>query len=245
MAANLSFTLAAPGAEAKGLPKSKRLSAFKAGKEAKAIEVAKGVVVKQGRIIERTASTSAFDVGKLARDNKLTQKEIDEIAQGYVRGVEEDVIVAADHCFTADTPALTPMGDKPIEQFKKGDEILSRPEYSPTHLRGKATRRRSSSFPATRWSCCAGGQSITTTEKHPFYVVGKGWVLPVELSQATRSWGTTAKRPPSNHPLAGQEKVYNLRVAFDRTYFVGSRRLGFLDLGAIRFGRWNSASGKF
>ena len=56
VAANLLFALAVPGgAEAKALPEVKEIEALlKAGKEAKAIEVAKGVVVKQGRIIERT-----------------------------------------------------------------------------------------------------------------------------------------------------------------------------------------------
>ena len=133
MAANLLFALAVPGgAEVKVLPEVKEIERFsKPARRPKPLKWRKASSSSRDGSSYGLASTSALRPGKLARDNKLTQKEIDEIAQGYVRGVEEDVIVAADHCFTADTPVLTPMGDKPIEQFKKGDEILSRPEDSP------------------------------------------------------------------------------------------------------------------
>ena len=80
----------------------------------------------------------------------------------------------------------------------------------------------------TRWSC-AGGQTIVTTEKHPFYVLRKGWVRAVELQQRDPLLGLdgTTTAVESVTSTGRLEKVYNLRVAFDRTYFVGRRDWGF------------------
>ena len=139
------------------------------------------------------------------------------------------MIVAADHCFTADTPVLTPMGDKPIEQFKKGDEILSRPEDSPYAPARKSYVEEVFELSGDTLVLRVGGQSITTTEKHPFYVVGKGWVRAVELEPGDPLLGHDGKTTAVESAVSTgrQEKVYNLRVAFDRTYFVGSRGWDF------------------
>ena len=70
---------------------------------------------------------------------------------------------------------------------------------------------------------------VTTTEKHPIYVVGKGWTWAGELKSGDMILGhdgqSTAVESISS--TNRHESLYNLRVAFDRTYFVGSRQWGF------------------
>ncbi len=74
-----------------------------------------------------------------------------------------------------------------------------------------------------------GGRVVTTTEKHPFYVVGKGWTWAGELQAGDMILGHDgcATAVESVVETGRHETLYNLRVAFDRTYFVGSRAWGF------------------
>ena len=74
-----------------------------------------------------------------------------------------------------------------------------------------------------------GGRTVTTTEKHPFFVVSKGWVWAAKLQRGDMLLGHDgrANAVESVTPTNRHESLYNLRVAVDRTYFVGSRDWGF------------------
>ena len=74
-----------------------------------------------------------------------------------------------------------------------------------------------------------GGRVVTTTEKHPFYVVGKGWTWAGELKSGDMILGHDGQSTAveSIASTNRHESLYNLRVAFDRTYFVGGRPWGF------------------
>ncbi len=60
---------------------------------------------------------------------------INELAQGHIATGLFDIAVGIyasfGQCFAAGTPLLTPDGDKPIEEFKIGDLILTAPENQP------------------------------------------------------------------------------------------------------------------
>src|SRR5262249_25219522 len=79
-------------------------------------------------------------------------------------------------CFAADTPLLTPMGSKPIGQFRVGDLLLSRSESDPEGP--TEIKQVEQVFVRTGWimNLRAGGQLIRTTAEHPFFVRGKGWL---------------------------------------------------------------------
>jgi hypothetical protein len=73
------------------------------------------------------------------------------------------------------------------------------------------------------------GRIIRTTSEHPFWVVGKGWVVAGELAE-----GDLLRTPEGDHvPVQQvvqtlvQERVYNLRIADFHTYFVGCDEWGF------------------
>jgi hypothetical protein len=74
-----------------------------------------------------------------------------------------------------------------------------------------------------------GGQAISTTAEHPFWVRGKGWLPAGEMMVGDQLLGHDGRWSV----LTGKEDtgeyrtVYNLRVAECHTYFVGSQEWGF------------------
>jgi hypothetical protein len=134
-----------------------------------------------------------------------------------------------DHCFVAGTPILTPTGEKAIELFEVGDEILSRPEDSPDAPPRTSAVEKVFRLSGFTLEMRVGGRTLTTTEKHPFFVVGKGWVWAAKLQSGDMLLGHDGRATAveSVTPTNRHESLYNLRVAFDRTYFVGSRAWGF------------------
>ncbi len=102
-------------------------------------------------------------------------------------------VVGQSSCFAAGTPLLTPTGDKLIEEFKVGDQILSRAE---DNIDGdvevkvvEETFVRTAAVMTLR----VGGRTIRTTAEHPFFVRGKAW-------QCARksAWGICFRRTMGN-----------------------------------------------
>jgi hypothetical protein len=163
--------------------------------------------------------------------------KIGEALRTGSRGTEaveggKDVVLLAeilDHCFAAGTPILTPSGEKAIEHFEVGDEILTRPEDSPDAPLRTSTVEKVFHLSGLTLELRVGGRVVTTTEKHPFYIVGKGWTWAGELKPGDLILGDDGRSTAveSIAPTNRHESLYNLRVAFDRTYFVGSRAWGF------------------
>jgi hypothetical protein len=132
-------------------------------------------------------------------------------------------------CFAAGTPLLTPDGEKPIEQFKPGDWVLSAPEGDPeaTPEPRQVEEVFTNLMPLLHVQ--VGGRTIRTTSEHPFYVRGKGWMAAKDLhaGDQLRSHDGQWKAVESVAESEGLIQVYNLRVAEHHTYFVGSRDWGF------------------
>jgi hypothetical protein len=132
-------------------------------------------------------------------------------------------------CFVADTPILTPDGYKPIQDFKAGDAILSRPEDKPYEPVRPSVVEELFELAAPILELRLGGQTIETTAEHPFYVAEKGWVRAEKLEAGDQLVGhddqlTTIE---SVTTMERHETVYNVRVAYDHTYFVGDEDWGF------------------
>ncbi|MBN9517375.1 hypothetical protein J0H58_02475, partial [bacterium] len=132
-------------------------------------------------------------------------------------------------CFVPGTPLLTPVGSRPIESFRPGDLLLSRPEGKPDappalkaveevfETEGRTTRLRVS------------GHLIETTDEHPFYVVGRGWLAAAKLvpGDVLASHNETLGVVEEVVSTGAVKPVYNLRVADWHTYFVGGDDWGF------------------
>jgi hypothetical protein len=132
-------------------------------------------------------------------------------------------------CFSGRMWVDTPEGRKRISEFREGDLLYSRDEGDPdgpivvkrvlkVHVRvGRVFLVR------------LGGQTLETTAEHPFWVVGRGWVIAAELREGDRLAG----RSGAGAVVEGVEQtdrwetLYNLHVADYHTYFVGDISWGF------------------
>jgi RHS repeat-associated protein len=146
-------------------------------------------------------------------------------AAGRLRSLD----VISNTCFTAGTPLLTPTGDRAVEHFQVGDPILSRPENEPEGEVEVRFVERVFVREALIMELQVEGRRIRTTEGHPFYVRGRGWISAKELkpgdylSSHDGQWVTVEAVTDLNEVAM----VYNLRVSEFHTYFVGSQEWGF------------------
>jgi hypothetical protein len=150
-------------------------------------------------------------------------------AAGISRWVGPQLRSVNQACFVAGTPLLTPGGAKPIEQFRAGDEILSRSEFDPDGPLAVKIVEQTFFLQAKVLSVKVKDRQIHTTATHPFFVHGKGWVtaghlrVGDKLSSHDGQWVTVEAVTDLNEVAT----VYNLRVSDYHTYFVGSREWGF------------------
>jgi hypothetical protein len=132
-------------------------------------------------------------------------------------------------CFVAGTPLLTPDGDKVIEAFKPGDYLLSRPDHDVNAQIELSVVEEVFVSAAAVIMLRVRGRDIWTSEEHPFYVRGEGWLTAKELqvghelSSDDGQWVVVEKLGEAREIVP----VHNLRVAHYHTYFVGSREWGF------------------
>lgn len=73
------------------------------------------------------------------------------------------------------------------------------------------------------------GQEIRTTAEHPFYIIGKGWLIAAELQVGDQfaSHDGNCGKLESIRRAGEHVDVYNFRVSNWHTYFVGSDEWGF------------------
>ena len=132
-------------------------------------------------------------------------------------------------CFAAGTPILTPDGEKPIEQIKAGDFVLSRNDRNPDGPIRKKLVEETFQGNAEVLDLEVDGQVIRVTDAHRFYVKDQGWIPVGEMqagdlmSSDLRSWKEVERITRSGDV----EPIFNFRVADFHTYFVGSESWGF------------------
>jgi RHS repeat-associated protein len=131
-------------------------------------------------------------------------------------------------CFTAGTLVQTAEGERPIEEIKAGDVVLTAdPERGGVPEWGKVTE----TFERTADGVLdvrAGGQTITATPEHPFWVEGEGWTAAADLRPGDELLASGGGRVAveSIGRREGRFRVYNFEVENSHTYFVS--RLGLL-----------------
>jgi hypothetical protein len=147
----------------------------------------------------------------------------------YLASAYGSASAATRACFAAGTPLLTPTGDKPIEEFKPGDWILSAPEDNPE---APPEAKQVEEVFVNRLPLLelhTGGRVIRTTSEHPFFVPGRGWTAAHDLMPGDRLRSDDGRLVVVDGivHLEDEVAVYNLRVAEYHTYFVGNRDWGF------------------
>jgi RHS repeat-associated protein len=135
----------------------------------------------------------------------------------------------AEACFAAGTRLLTPQGYKAIEEFRAGDQIVSRPEYDPDGPVVAKLVEEVFVRSAPLLHVHVQGQNIRAVAEHPFWVQGKGWVAAGELKAGDQllSHDGQSVNVDEVYDTGEWETVYNLRIADFHTYFVGGDEWGF------------------
>ncbi|TWT33546.1 Serpin (serine protease inhibitor) [Posidoniimonas corsicana] len=147
--------------------------------------------------------------------------------QGTTAAAATEVELAL--CFAAGTSVLTPDGAAPIEEVRVGDTVLARNEHlleGPVEPRVvEATRHGEAEILELH----LGRRVIRTTELHPFFVEGQGWLPAAEISSGDRlACDRGGAIAVSYVQRTGKvEAVFNLRVAEHRTFFIGEDDWGF------------------
>jgi hypothetical protein len=139
-------------------------------------------------------------------------------------------------CFVAGTQVIVGVNDdgslatRSIEEIEEGDRVLSRDQHDAADdldLRPvtRVFRKVSDHLRILTIEGDDGNvETIQTTDSHPFYVEGRGWVGAGDLQIGDRvqetdgSWQSLLATEREEHP--GDITVYNLEVEGDHTYFV-------------------------
>ena len=127
-------------------------------------------------------------------------------------------------CFIAGTKVLAALGQKAIENIQPGDKVLAAdPETG--RQEEKEVVRTFVKETDTLMHLRIGGEEIVTTENHPFYVDGEGWVTAGELTEEDYVLDSEGCRLQVEEKyvekLEESVKVYNFEVEEFHTYYVG------------------------
>jgi hypothetical protein len=128
-------------------------------------------------------------------------------------------------CFPAGTRLDTPEGPKCIEQFRVGDAILARDEFTPGRTIGVQSVEEVFVRTGRVWEVTVAGEVIRVTPEHPFYVLNHDEWRAVGALAVGDVLVSEAGQPllvENLHDTGRYETVYNVRVSEWHTYFVAA-----------------------
>jgi RHS repeat-associated protein len=127
------------------------------------------------------------------------------------------------NCFTAGTIVLTDEGEKPIEEIEVGDKVLAKDDET-GEMAYKEVEWLFQRDVEETYNITVGGEVITTTDEHPFWIVGKGWVESKNLVVGDVLTTSDGKELAIEKIEVKKEHrtVYNFKVKDFHTYFVSS-----------------------
>ncbi|MED1856753.1 polymorphic toxin-type HINT domain-containing protein [Brevibacillus reuszeri] len=127
------------------------------------------------------------------------------------------------NCFTAGTKVLTDEGEKPIEDIEVGDKVLAKDDET-GEMAYKEVEWLFQREVEETYNITVGGEVISTTDEHPFWVVGKGWVEAKYLIVGDVLTTSNEKELAIEKIEVKNEHkiVYNFKVKDFHTYFVSN-----------------------
>jgi len=127
------------------------------------------------------------------------------------------------NCFTAGTQVLTEEGEKPVQEIEVGDKVLAKDDVT-GELAYKEVEWLFQRDVEETYNITVGGEVITTTDEHPFWIVGKGWVQSKNLVVGDVLTTSDRKELAIEKIEVKKEHktVYNFKVKDFHTYFVSN-----------------------
>ncbi|WP_343224490.1 polymorphic toxin-type HINT domain-containing protein [Paenibacillus sp. ACRRX] len=138
----------------------------------------------------------------------------------------EHRLECAFQCFSAGTKIQTDEGLKVIEDIQVGDKVLAKSEET-GETAYKAVEETFNRTADEVYVIEVKQEKITTTEEHPFWIEGKGWVEAGDLSVGDKLVDRDGQEYPIESITVRTEptKVYNFRVQGYHNYFVTDLRI--------------------
>ncbi|MCG8668324.1 MAG: HINT domain-containing protein, partial [Pseudomonadales bacterium] len=174
-----------------------------------AVKLISGTAFEKGQVLGENLSPAVLlkVVNRLANLPKLPDRGGNDTGSGC-------------SSFLGDTEVVTDSGLVPIKDLDVNDLVLSRHDVTYTDNFNPITKLHSRSV-SSYYMVIVGTNIIYTTEEHPFWVQGEGWVKASELefgnAVATNTGDTLIKGVSK---IDKEAQVFNLTVANDHTYFI-------------------------
>jgi len=181
---------------------------------------------KAGKLKKKAKAVARLVKSKVKRTvKKAAAKAKPKIKKAVCKAKK---LVGKNGCFVAGTKILTKDGFKNIEAIKVGDYVWSQdPSTSEKALKSvkKIFVREKDSI----IRLAINGEVIETTEEHPFYVEGRGFVNAgnlkagdeVRLESGEEAYIEWIEEVPLDEPI----KVYNFEVEDFHTYYVSEQKV--------------------
>ncbi|BFH17391.1 Hint domain-containing protein [Paenibacillus melissococcoides] len=134
------------------------------------------------------------------------------------------------NCFSAGTPVQTTSGFKPIEEIRIGDFVLTKDELTGYNQVVELFQRQANET----YQITVKGITITTTEEHPFWIPGRGWIEARHLKVGDLLQNPEGKLYPIDRIEIKNDSttVYNFRVEGVHNYFVTELEIWTHNCGA-------------
>ena len=154
-----------------------------------------------------------------------TADRVTDTADTVYDGVKAMSKVDIPDCFVAGTMIATEEGHLPIEDIKVGDHVWATdPETGVTDLKKVVNTFINETTAVTHVTI--NGEVITSTQSHPYYVVGQGWTLAGNLRAGDILVMLNGEKVVlelvQHEILETPVTTYNFEVADFHTYYVGT-----------------------
>ncbi|WP_010500978.1 polymorphic toxin-type HINT domain-containing protein [Paenibacillus elgii] len=168
-----------------------------------------------------------FHVGKYATKGVIAaEKQLERVFMGpWMKKAENTAkkLVNGCNCFTAGTKVLTDKGEKNIEDIEVGDKVLAKDDET-GDMAYKEVEWLFQRDVEETYNITVGGEIITTTDEHPFWIIGRGWVESKNLVVGDVLTTSDGKELAIEKVEVKKEHktVYNFKVKDFHTYFVSN-----------------------
>ncbi|MHB8972518.1 MAG: polymorphic toxin-type HINT domain-containing protein [Pirellulaceae bacterium] len=132
-------------------------------------------------------------------------------------------------CFKGSTLVWTITGPRPIKEIIPGDRVLSQ-SSSTGELAYKVVQQVTKRDSTPMVKITVGGEEIVSTLGHPFWVVGKRWMMAKHLQKGDLLHSVSGPLPIENieeipAATAWYDVSYNLQIDDFHTFFVGENQV--------------------
>jgi hypothetical protein len=129
--------------------------------------------------------------------------------------------VVSHSCFAAGTRVITLEGSRAIETLEVGDRVLTE-NARDGELRYQPVLSVLRNPPSPTFAVRVSGDTIVTSPFHRFWVSQRGWVMARDLKGGEKLRTVEGSKKIHSVEAGEVQPVYNLTVAVDHDFFVGS-----------------------